>query len=106
MQNRPFSEAAAQVSVRIAQAVPDRRRAATIEHQLRTYPPVWELALEPDILSALLAAAQAEEAHWWRPTRIALRAVSVRAGLAGLEPAEAWLLEDALHPTQDPADER
>jgi tetratricopeptide (TPR) repeat protein len=105
MQNWLFSEAAAQASAQIAAAVPDRRRAAEIERLLRTYPPVWALALDQDILSALLTAAQDEEPFWWRPARVALRAVSVRRRLAGLDAAEAWLLEDGLHPVRDVTDE-
>jgi tetratricopeptide (TPR) repeat protein len=105
MQKWHFSAAAARVSARIAAAVPDRGRAAEIERLLRAYPPVWELTFDQDTLSALLAAAHDEEPFWWRPARVALRAVSARCRLTGLDAAEAWLLEDALHPVQDGAGE-
>jgi tetratricopeptide (TPR) repeat protein len=105
MRNWLFSEAAARVSARIAAAVPDPYHAAEIERQLRAYPPVWALALEPDLLSALLAAARDEEPYWWRPARVALRAISTRCRLSGLDAAEAWLQGDTLRPGAEATDD-
>jgi len=89
------SSKAAAVTGRIAASIPDRTRALEVQRRLRAWAPVWELAHRPEFLDALLAAAERDEPFWWRPARVALRAVAVwqelDAGPSAVDAAEAWL---------------
>ena len=91
MRNAFISSKAAEVSDRISAGTQDRALALTIQRRLRAYRPVWELAHRADVLQALLKAAQGDDALWWRPARVALRALATWRGLEDPEAAGAWL---------------
>ncbi len=86
--------AAAGPTERIEATVADRLRAAEVQRRLCASRPVWELVHQPAVLDALLVSAARDEAHWWRPARVALQAIATWRDLPAWEAAEEWLLSD------------
>ena len=84
--------AAAELTQRITSTFDNPEAAALVQAQLRAYPPVWDLALDPAVSAALLDAVSAETPAWWQPARLALLALAAWTGLEGEAAVKEWLL--------------